>query len=120
MREGRLRSRRFVWAQRNERLFLLFTLRKFFELHVWPHYIGALDLEVLQLWRRRRKVSEQGFEVREVRINRRPPEAKRVVERSDRKERSYAVLATEVLIDVEELVPRSTEEIFCLLRFLAV
>jgi len=35
----------------------------------------------------------------------------------DENEGPYVVLVIEVIIDVEELVPRSMEENFCLLRF---
>jgi len=48
----------------------------------------------------------KGFEVREVRISRQPPEAMKQVVEYDGNEGFYVVLVTEVLIDVEELVPR--------------
>ena len=35
----------------------------------------------------------------------------------DGKEGLYVVLESEVLVDVEELIPRSTDENFCMLRF---
>jgi len=78
--------------------------------------IGVIfDLKDLQLWPRCREVFQQAFEAEEGRDNRQSLEAKHVVERSG-KEGFYMIIIFEVLIDVEELVPRSAEETFRLLR----